>query len=122
MHHDQPRAETPALNAAEPCADSVADNTWTGFCGDAAGALRLSRELLPDLERVLGPDHPSTLTARNNNAAWTGFCGDAAEALRLSRELLPDLERVLGPDHPSTLTARKNNAYWARMLAEKGRQ
>ena len=31
MHHDQPRAETPALNAAEPCADSVADNTTPEF-------------------------------------------------------------------------------------------
>ena len=27
--------------------------------GDVAGALWLSRELLPDEERMLGPDHPS---------------------------------------------------------------
>ena len=32
-------------------------------CGDAAQALRLLRELLPDMVRVLGPDHPHTLTA-----------------------------------------------------------
>ena len=32
--------------------------SWTGQCGDAAGALRLFRELLPDLERVLGPGPP----------------------------------------------------------------
>ena len=34
-------------------------------------------ELLPDRERVLGPDHPDTLTTRNNIAAWTGRTGDA---------------------------------------------
>jgi hypothetical protein len=34
-----------------------------------------SKALLPDLERVLGADHPSTLTTRNNIAAWTGETG-----------------------------------------------
>ncbi|MGH8908770.1 MAG: tetratricopeptide repeat protein [Egibacteraceae bacterium] len=37
---------------------------WTGQAGDAAEALRLYRALLPDCERLLGPDHPDTLTAR----------------------------------------------------------
>jgi hypothetical protein len=31
---------------------------WTGEAGDAREALRLSQELLPDRDRVLGPDHP----------------------------------------------------------------
>ena len=35
-----------------------------------------SRELLPDQERVLGRDHPDTLTTRNNIAHWTGETGD----------------------------------------------
>ena len=51
---------------------------WTGQCGDAAEALRLSQELLPDQVRVLGPGHPDTLTTRGNIAGWTGQCGDAA--------------------------------------------
>ena len=89
-------------------------------CGDAAGALRLSRELLPDQERVLGPDHPDTLTTRDNIASWTGECGDAAGALRLSRELLPDQERVLGPDHPDTLTTRNNIARLDRRVRGRG--
>ena len=87
-----------------------------------AGALRLFRELLPDQERVLGPDHPDTLNTRNNIASCTGECGDAAAALRLASELLPDRERVLGPDHPDTLATRNNIVYWARMLTEKGGQ
>ena len=32
---------------------------WTGMSGDVAEALRLTRELLPDRERALGPDHPT---------------------------------------------------------------
>ena len=64
--------------------------TWTGECGDAAGALRLYQELLPDRVRVLGPRHPDTLATRSHIALWTGQCGDAAGALRLFQELLPD--------------------------------
>jgi hypothetical protein len=94
----------------------------TGQAADLAGALRLFRELLPDKERLLGPDHPDTLATRNNIASLTGQAGDLAGALRLLRELLPDLERLLGPDHPGTLTTRNNIAYCARMLTEKGGQ
>ena len=60
----------------------------------------------------LGPDHPDTLTTRNNIADWTGQAGDARGALDLSTALLPDQQRVLGPDHPDTLTTRNNLADW----------
>ena len=56
--------------------------------------------LLPDRQRVLGPDHPDTLTTRSNIAGWTGRAGDARGALELFTALLPDRQRVLGPDHP----------------------
>ena len=67
--------------------------------------------LLPDRERVLGRDHPDTLTTRHNIADWTGEAGDARGALQLFSALLPDQERVLGRDHPNTLTTRHNIAY-----------
>jgi hypothetical protein len=41
----------------------------TGKNGDAGEALRLFKELLPDQERVLGRDHPNTLSTRKNIAA-----------------------------------------------------
>jgi tetratricopeptide (TPR) repeat protein len=85
---------------------------WTFAAGKAREALRLSQELLPDQERVLGRHHPGTLTTRNNIAFWTGETGKATEALRLLQELLPDLERVLGRYHPDTLTTRGNIAFW----------
>jgi tetratricopeptide (TPR) repeat protein len=63
-------------------------------------------------QTVLGPDHPSTLAARNNLAYWIAQTGDASEALRLSAELLHDEQRVLGPNHPDTLATRNNVAGW----------
>ncbi|MFE0156874.1 tetratricopeptide repeat protein, partial [Nonomuraea sp. NPDC059007] len=63
-------------------------------------------DLLPIRERVSGPEHPETLTARAHLAYWTGEAGDAAAARALLADLLPIRERVSGPEHPETLTAR----------------
>ena len=83
-----------------------------------AGALRLFTALLPDRERVLGRDHPATLSTRHNIASWTGAVGDAREALRLCTALLPDQERVLGRDHPDTLSTRNNIAHWTGRVGD----
>ena len=68
--------------------------------GDEQEALRLDRELLTDMERVLGADHPDTFRTRNNIATATESVGDLREALRLYRELLPDRVEVLGAGSP----------------------
>ncbi|EPJ42212.1 hypothetical protein STAFG_0729 [Streptomyces afghaniensis 772] len=57
---------------------------------------------------MLGPDHPNTLSTRNNIAYWRGEAGDAAGAAAAYEEILADQERVLGPGHPVTLTTRTN--------------
>ena len=57
---------------------------------------------------MLGPDHPSTLTSRNNLAVAYRAAGRAAEAVSLHEQTLADRERLLGPDHPDTLTSRNN--------------
>jgi hypothetical protein len=85
---------------------------WTGEHGDAATALQLSQELLPDRIRILRPDHPDVLISRGYLAAWTGWRGDAAGALQRFQELLPDQIRILGPDHPEVLATRANIAFW----------
>jgi hypothetical protein len=41
---------------------------WRGEAGDAAGAFAELEMLLPDMPRVLGPDHPDTLKTRSNIA------------------------------------------------------
>jgi hypothetical protein len=81
-----------------------------GEQGDPKAALRLLQALLPDMERVLGPDNPNVLLTRRDLADWTGRAGDSAEALRLYQELLPDYERVLGSDDRGTLITRRNIA------------
>ena len=40
--------------------------------GTEDDAEALSRDLLPDMQTVLGPHHPDTLTTRANIASWTG--------------------------------------------------
>jgi hypothetical protein len=43
---------------------------WRGEAGDATGAATAYAELLTDRLRVLGPDHPRTLTTRQELAHW----------------------------------------------------
>lgn len=78
--------------------------------GDAARATPLLEQSLTDMTRVMGADHPSTLTTRGNLAGVYRARGNVAGAARMFEELLTDSLRVLGPDHPDTLTTRHNLA------------
>ena len=64
-----------------------------------------------DQARVLGEDHPDTLTTRHNLAYCYQEAGRTDEAIDLYENLVPDRIRVLGEDHPDTLTTRHNLAY-----------
>ena len=77
-----------------------------GEAGDWAEAVRLFRDLVADRTRLLGPDHPDTLTSRHDLALSAGRGGDPADAVRLYRDLVADRTRLLGPDHPDTLASR----------------
>ena len=63
-----------------------------------------------DCGKVLGPDHPDTLTSRDNLAAAYAKAGLTNRAIPLHEQTLADRQRVLGPDHPDTLTSRDNLA------------
>jgi Tetratricopeptide repeat len=76
---------------------------------DAAGTRDQYAALLPIQERVLGPEHPDTLTTRHRLALWTGKAGNPAEARDQYTALLPIRERVLGPEHPATLATRQTS-------------
>ena len=53
--------------------------------------------------RVLGPDHPPTLTAAATLTGALDRLGEAESARALGRDTLQRSRRVLGPDHPITL-------------------
>ena len=98
-------------------------------------SIELYEQVLAEYERVLGADHPDTLTVRNNLAGAYKSAGRLAEAVELFERVLADRVRVLGPDHPDTLAARNNlaGAYYSvgrfgeaielfeRVLAERER-
>jgi len=71
-------------------------------------AIPLYQRTLADAERVLGADHPDTLTSRNNLAGAYESAGRLDQAIPLYERTLADRERVLGADHPQTLTSRNN--------------
>jgi tetratricopeptide (TPR) repeat protein len=86
--------------------------------GDAAGALPLLRRAFDGCERVLGPEHPDTLTGVSNLAGCLEELGGAARALPLHRRALDGCERVLGPEHPDTLNNVHNLASCLQALGD----
>jgi Tetratricopeptide repeat len=83
---------------------------------DLTRAIDIGQRTLTDRERVLGGEHPDTLTSRNNLAYAYASAGRLAEAIALLERTLTDRERVLGGEHPDTLTTRNNLAYARRRL------
>jgi hypothetical protein len=85
---------------------------YLGRSGSYAAARDLLRRVVEARERVLGPEHPRTLTARYELARWTGAAGDRAAGRDLFAGLLPVHERVLGPEHPYSLATQHSLANW----------
>ena len=73
-------------------------------------AIAIGEPLAADLEQMLGPDHPGTLSVRNSLATAYHATGRTAEAIPQVQQLLAARERLLGADHPSTLASRNNLA------------
>lgn len=80
--------------------------------GEAHRALAAARE------RLLGADHPDTLTSRLEAGHALGRLGRHFEAHQIYAEVLAGRERALGPDHPDALSCRH---HVARNLGRLGR-
>ncbi|WP_368086585.1 tetratricopeptide repeat protein [Leifsonia sp. CL154] len=60
------------------------------------GAITQFEHLLADRLRVLGPDHPDTLSTRSNLAYWRARVGEVAVGLLVLCERVDMVEHVLG--------------------------
>ncbi|WP_448208769.1 tetratricopeptide repeat protein [Azospirillum sp. sgz302134] len=60
--------------------------------------------------RLLGAEHPDTLTSMNNLATALRSQGDLVGARELQEQVLAGRHRLLGAEHPSTLTSMNNLA------------
>ena len=70
----------------------------------------MTSEVLDVQRRVLGPEHPHTLTTVSNLATSLRDQGKHEDAEQMFRELLDMQRRVLGPEHPDTLATVSNLA------------
>jgi hypothetical protein len=78
--------------------------------------LPLYEECLEKRKRVLGDDHPSTLSSLNNLAGLFHDKGEYDHALPLYEECLEKSKRVLGVDHPRTKNVQKSRDLCLRKL------
>jgi hypothetical protein len=70
--------------------------------GAYASARTLCERQLDIRRRLLGPEHPDTLTSMSNLAETLRAQGDWAGARKLQEETLDIVLRLLGPEHPHT--------------------
>jgi len=71
----------------------------------------ISRQALQFQEKVLGKEHPDTLTNTNNLVLFLVHQGKFAEAKAICWETLQLREKVLGKKHPATLTSKATLQY-----------
>ncbi|MFD4672982.1 tetratricopeptide repeat protein, partial [Lentzea sp. NPDC058450] len=83
-------------------------------CGHHTPAIKHWSEITAQALRILGEDHPDTVTARGNLAGSYWQAGRTSEAIEILEQVVADRLRLQGEDHPDTLTARGNLAgsYW----------
>jgi tetratricopeptide (TPR) repeat protein len=73
-------------------------------------AIAIGEPLIADLDRLLAPDDPDTVRARNDLARAYRGTGRVADAVPLVEQVLAARERLFGTDDPRTLASRNNLA------------
>ncbi|KFA68627.1 hypothetical protein S40285_09472, partial [Stachybotrys chlorohalonatus IBT 40285] len=111
-----PHAQS-ALELQEKCIDeealiSLLHNVgqYANLLGKYAEAEQMRWQTLKLSEKVLGQEHPDTLTSMSNLANTLRNQGKYAEAEQMHRQTLKLREKVLGQEHPDTLTSMSNLA------------
>jgi catechol 2,3-dioxygenase-like lactoylglutathione lyase family enzyme/tetratricopeptide (TPR) repeat protein len=114
------RPEPPARAAVHGSDDSVsfqhaAELHWQGKLRESE---RAYRQIISDRTRALGPEHPDTLTARDQYATVLRDMDRLGEAVSECEAVLAARIRTLGHDHPDTLTSRSHLATIHHQLGE----
>ncbi|WP_285476263.1 FxSxx-COOH system tetratricopeptide repeat protein [Amycolatopsis sp. NBRC 101858] len=78
--------------------------------GDLTRAIPLFEQTLADWERMLGAEHPHTLTSQSDLAYAYRSVRRLEEAITLLEQNVAVSERVRGAEHPHTLISRNNLA------------
>ncbi|MBV9162819.1 MAG: tetratricopeptide repeat protein [Pseudonocardiales bacterium] len=116
---DEPEADDASLANADLAASSLNSLALLRSNeGRLDEALSLFERVLLDRERILGPDHPDTLSSANNLANRLSALGEHEQARALHEDTLTRRRRVLGPDHPDTLSSANNLANRLSALGE----
>ena len=110
---DRAEDDREKISASENLADSLSHQ------GKYAEAEEMQREGLAVSKRVLGAEHPQTLTAAGNLALSLKRQGKFAEAEKMQREVLAVMKRVLGAEHPDTLAAAGNLALSLKLQGKR---
>ncbi|XP_044716490.1 tetratricopeptide repeat domain-containing protein [Hirsutella rhossiliensis] len=84
--------------------------SYFNFEGKWSDAEKLSVDAVETRKRVLGEEHPSTLTSMANLALTYSNQGRWKEAEELGVQVMETRKRVLGEEHPDTLTSMANIA------------
>jgi len=74
-------------------------------------AEELNVQVMETRKRVLGPEHPDTLSSMANLASTFGNKGRWDEAEELFVQVIETFKRALGSEHPSTLNSMWNLAH-----------
>jgi hypothetical protein len=84
--------------------------------GKANEAVGLQEKVLEAERRVLGEEHPSTLTTMNNLASTLKGLGRTTEAIHFMQKSLAGSERLLGGAHPVTMNRKDALDSWIGIL------
>jgi tetratricopeptide (TPR) repeat protein len=89
---------------------SLALNHLVELGGTMPHAIAIGEPLIADLDRLLGPDDPDTVRARNDLGRAYRGAGRVADAVPLVEQVLAARERLFDADDPRTLASRNNLA------------
>ncbi|KUM60368.1 hypothetical protein ACN42_g6761 [Penicillium freii] len=99
---DEKKCSKEELNLAQKCGDCLY------YDGRYREAETVSQMVLASREKVLGLEHPDTLTSVSNLGLVLDSQGKYEDAEAMHWRVLQAREKVLGPEHPDTLTSVSN--------------